>query len=187
MFSAAVNTNQQQVKHIIHQKCIVPYCRLLFSTNNTFSLGNITIIGPLNISDHHCSCCHCPNHHYHQHHCVLLLLLLSASSQDDCACDEKATMHTKWGCAGNAALRWERKTLWSCQLCLNRSPLPLTLSLFLPNCISVCGTKGTRGWGINKAEPPEALHSQAAWEPAASAKTPAEGKSETERWGKGGI
>lgn len=32
--------------------------------------------------------------------------------------------------------------------------------------------------GVNKAESPEALHSQAAWEPAVSAKIPAEEKRE---------
>jgi len=35
--------------------------------------------------------------------------------------------------------------------------------------------------GVNKAEVPEALHSQDTWEPAASAKIPAEEKSEAKR------
>lgn len=73
--------------------------------------------------------------------------------------------------------------LWRCQLCL--SPLPLALSLFLDNSISVYGTKGTRDRGTNKTESPEALHSQTAWEPTASAKTPAEGAGERERCGEG--
>ena len=140
-------------------------------------------------SDRHCRRCHCPNHHYHRHHSILLLLLLSARSQRDCACDEKPSMHTKRMCRQCCSAVGKKRHHWATmEMSIMFKPLPSpshSVSLFLANCISVYGTerkKKKRDWGINKAGSPEALHSQAAWEPAASAKTPAEGEIATERW-----